>query len=134
MTVFYEPGVDSNMRLQDAEDKDLTLDALENAEKINPGDTDDLYGIFDGKLENENYNALANHCELHDASNEELQSKWIELTGERFDLDSQHTSAQARQLLLFPLQSKFVNLLINFDFKNNINFPTNFLISHFIQH
>ena len=75
MTVFYEPGVDSNMRLQDTEDKDLTLDALENAEKINPDDTDDLYGIFDGKLENENYNALANHYELHDASNEELQSK-----------------------------------------------------------
>ena len=50
MTVFYEPGVDSDMRLQDAEDKDLTLDALENAEKINPGDTDDVYGIFDGKL------------------------------------------------------------------------------------
>ena len=92
MTVFYEPGIDSNMRLQDAEDKDLTLDALENAEKINPGDTDDLYGIFDGKLENENYNALANHYKLHGASNEELQSKWIELMGERFDLDSQHTS------------------------------------------
>ena len=50
MTVFYETGVDSNMRLQDAEDKDLTLDAFGNAEKISLGDTDGLYGIFDGKL------------------------------------------------------------------------------------
>ena len=91
MTLFYEPGVDNNMILHSFKDEDLQIETITNAEAIYPEDEEGLYGIFDSTLHDRNYTALAEHYDIHEASNKDLHLMWMEIMSQRWSLNSKHS-------------------------------------------